>query len=525
VKFNRLFFILIILTALALGLRVFNLQIRPMHTDEAVHAIKFGKLLEEGFYRYDKNEYHGPSLNYMTLLPAWLMSQNELNETNEYTLRIVPVFIGIGLILLLLIIKSYINKTTLFLTAVLITISPIMVFYSRYYIQEILLVFFTYGFIFTMIRLWYSKRIIWALLTGICLGMMHATKETWIISFGVLFFTTIILIFTNNVIRNEIGSRLKGNIRNLSVLIFTAIVISALFYSSFFKNPQGVIDSIAAFSNYFNKAGNFDRHIHPWYFYLGILGYKQNPDFLWSEIFLLIAGLLGLLFLFKKKTGNSNQILRLIGIYSLTLGIIYSLLPYKTPWNILGFYYGWLILAGYGFSEIFKIKLSKSRKIALYIFLSVGMIHLIYQTYLSNFKYFADPSNPYVYGHTSKDIFNLVDMTDQIIQVHPEGKNMMIEVICENHDYWPLPWYFRDYYQVGWWDEVNMDIAAAPIIIASPVLEAHILQKLYEKPPPGQRYLYVPMFRKPVALRPNVYLEGYVRKDVWDVYVQKSSIE
>jgi predicted membrane-bound mannosyltransferase len=63
--------------ALAAGvlLRLPQLGMRPMHTDEAVHAIKFGALLETGTYRYDKNEYHGPTLNYLTLLPAWLLSR------------------------------------------------------------------------------------------------------------------------------------------------------------------------------------------------------------------------------------------------------------------------------------------------------------------------------------------------------------------------------------------------------------------------------------------------------------------
>ena len=43
-----------------------------MHADEAVHADKFGTLLEEGHYAYDSSEYHGPTLYYLTLPSAWL---------------------------------------------------------------------------------------------------------------------------------------------------------------------------------------------------------------------------------------------------------------------------------------------------------------------------------------------------------------------------------------------------------------------------------------------------------------------
>jgi len=96
------------LVALVLGalLRLSRLDLRPMHTDEAVHAVKFGTLLETGVYRYDRDEYHGPTLNYFTLLPAWVAGETTLAELSEETLRIVPALFGIGLILLILSIRA-----------------------------------------------------------------------------------------------------------------------------------------------------------------------------------------------------------------------------------------------------------------------------------------------------------------------------------------------------------------------------------------------------------------------------------
>jgi predicted membrane-bound mannosyltransferase len=41
---------------------------RPMHCDEAVHADKFGTLLEQGRYEYSTVDYHGPTLYYMALV-------------------------------------------------------------------------------------------------------------------------------------------------------------------------------------------------------------------------------------------------------------------------------------------------------------------------------------------------------------------------------------------------------------------------------------------------------------------------
>ena len=54
---------------IALALRCPRLDVRPMHNDEAVNAIKLRTLWDNGVYQYDPNEYHGPTLPYLSL--AW----------------------------------------------------------------------------------------------------------------------------------------------------------------------------------------------------------------------------------------------------------------------------------------------------------------------------------------------------------------------------------------------------------------------------------------------------------------------
>ena len=66
-KFIRVF-VIIALMVVALAFRLPMLNNRPMHTDEAVNAIKFGTLLEQNRYEYDPGDYHGPTLNYLTLI-------------------------------------------------------------------------------------------------------------------------------------------------------------------------------------------------------------------------------------------------------------------------------------------------------------------------------------------------------------------------------------------------------------------------------------------------------------------------
>ena len=54
IRAEQLVFALIFL--LAIIVRFYSLDSRPMHVDEAVHAVKFGELLEKGDYKYDPIE-------------------------------------------------------------------------------------------------------------------------------------------------------------------------------------------------------------------------------------------------------------------------------------------------------------------------------------------------------------------------------------------------------------------------------------------------------------------------------------
>jgi uncharacterized protein (TIGR03663 family) len=256
-----------------------------MHTDEAVHAIKFGTLLEENEYQYDPYEYHGPTLNYFTLIPALSVSPKKLAEIDERTLRIVPVFFGMCLILGLFLLKSGLSRSVVFFASLFLAVSPAMVFYSRYYIQEMLLVSFSFGTIVSGYRYLKNRNPMWAVFAGIFLGLMHATKESFIIAFGAM----LLALFLTGTLQNRqkgrpfhFGFKIKG----WHILIFaaTACVISALFYSSFFTHPKGILDSFMAYKNYLQRAGQNSWHLHPWFYYFKLLLERiSRRYFIWNR--------------------------------------------------------------------------------------------------------------------------------------------------------------------------------------------------------------------------------------------------
>ena len=48
-------------------LRLRNINERPMHGDEANQAYQFQLLWEDGTYKYEPRDFHGPTLYFMTL--------------------------------------------------------------------------------------------------------------------------------------------------------------------------------------------------------------------------------------------------------------------------------------------------------------------------------------------------------------------------------------------------------------------------------------------------------------------------
>ena len=495
-----------------------------MHTDEAVHAVKFGDLLEDNYYRYDSSEYHGPTLYYFSLIPAWLGSSDKISDINETTLRIIPVIFGILLIILLLLLKPGLGWQVVTAAGLLTAISPMMVFYSRYYIQEMLLVFFTFAVLVSIYRYTKGWNIGWLLSAGIFLGLMHATKETCIIAAASMVIALFCILYFQRG-KNRKFRDVTRNINIIHMILFpvTALAVSALFYSSFFTNPSGITDSYLTYASYFTKAAHNDWHIHPWYYYLKMIIFTK--DFygpVWTEVFILLLAAAGAFaIIFKRDVQKIDMnLLRFILIYTVLMTVVYSAIPYKTPWNMMGFFHGLIILAGVGAAFLFNMISQKYLRVLLVILFAVGSVHLVRQSWLSNYQYYADPANPYVYGHTSNDIFRIVNRIKEVSDIHPEKNNMYIEIVCTGNDYWPLPWYLRDFPNTGWWNKVNMDVPAAPVIIASPDVEKDIIKKMYDLPPPGEKDLYVPLLDSYAELRPTVELRGYVKKELMDKYLQ-----
>ncbi len=512
----------------ALALRLPRLDARPLHNDEGINAYKLVELWEKGVYAYDPDEFHGPTLYYFSLPSLWLSSARDATELTETTLRLVPVVFGTGLILLLLPLAGGLGRGATIGAAVFLAVSPAMVFYSRYFIHEMLLVFFS---LFTLAAGWRyveTRRSLWAALAGLGGGLMYATKETFVLSAAAMGLAMLATVWWN-AWRRRRSAVLPGgtaspqtslftlrpflafwNGRHGALAVLVAVGVSLVLFTSFFTNARGPLDSVLTYLPWLDRAGGQSPHIHPWTFYFERLFWFQAPKGpLWSEGLILVLALVGMAVAFcsNRTIIGSATLARFLSFYTIILTAIYTVISYKTPWCLLNFQLGMILLAGIGAAALWQLC---RRKLAVSIVaaaLLAGTGHLTWQAWRASQPYAADRKNPYVYAHTSVNLLKLVERVDAIARTSPDGYDTVIKVFSPD-SYLPLPWYLRRFAHVGWWDGVPPD-PYAPIIIASPKLQARLDDKS------DKAYLMTGLYE----LRPGSFLELYVEIELWKKFV------
>ena len=504
---------------LAAVLRFPGLASRPMHADEAVHADKFGTLLEGGGYAYDPSEYHGPTLYYLTLPSAWLQGASRYVETDEVTLRAVPAVLGVALVAAHFGAGACLGAAGAAVAALLVAISPAMVFYSRYYIHETPLVLFSFGALLAACRYLRKPGAAPALLAGACVGLMHATKETAPLALGSMVGAFALTLAVDRW-RGRVVPDMRAVVRGRDVLlaVLAGLLVSSLLFSSFLRHPRGILDSVRAYTLYVDRAGAASWHFHPWDYYLRLLvHFPATGTPFWTEGLIVVLAGVGVAAGWSGRgvPGADSRDLRFLSFYTLLMIASYSAIPYKTPWCLLGFLHGLILLAGAGAVALVRAFRGIAMRAVVCVLLVAAASHLGWQAISGSFRFAADPRNPYVYAHTGTDVFEIVERLKDLARVHPDGLSMPVQIVSRAN-LWPLPWYLRGFSNVAWWNGVSDTAPSAPVIVVPPDMEEALVRKLYDLPPPGERELYVGIFERPVELRPGVELRGYAARSLWE---------
>ncbi|HSQ23530.1 MAG TPA: flippase activity-associated protein Agl23, partial [Pyrinomonadaceae bacterium] len=463
-------------------LRLFKLPLVPLHHDEGVNGNFLVTLVREGKYFYDPQNYHGPTLYYFSAIIPWIVrffggkSAGDAYGLTTFNIRLVTVIFGVATIWLALTLRQRIGTIGALCAAGLIAISPGAVYLSRYFIHESLYVFFTLAIVVAALKYYETGRSLYFILASISAALMVATKETWIMNGPVL---VIAWISTAGYFRlreqfnrgsadqasvadrwRETIDRLGGGIPVLTVALTAFavfIVVAVLFYSSFFTNyPKGVSDAFKTLNLWRQRT---HEHEHPWYEYIYWL--------LWEEgALLILAGFGALIALWRAN----NRMALFLALWSFGLLAAYSLVGYKTPWISLNFIVPLALTSGYTLEVVYQ-KLREFQQPLFFFLIPALIVGLCgYQLYQLNFVHYDDDQLPYVYAHTKRQMLTMLDQIERVAQKNGTGTETGIAIVSP--DYWPLPWYFRNYKKVGYYSQIVP--TNEPIIIGSEAQEEQL---------------------------------------------------
>ncbi|HEX6188731.1 MAG TPA: flippase activity-associated protein Agl23 [Pyrinomonadaceae bacterium] len=506
-------------------LRLFYLALVPLHHDEGVNGNFLVSLVRNGAYTYDPQNYHGPTLYYFSAIIPWLgrfLGGTEWGAyaLNDWTIRGVTVAFGVATIGLAFLLRKRLGAIGALSAGALIAISPGAVYLSRYFIHESLFVFFMLGIVVAAVKYYDTGAGVYLILAAISAALLTATKETWIINAPVL----LIALITTSVyfwLRKKINGRHASksveyepflhrfggpiSVATVALVAFTVfIVVNVLFYSSFFSNyPKGVNDSLQTLALWRKRT---HEHAHPWYQYIRWLLQKES-------IVLVLGGIGALIALWRAD----NRFALFVAQWAFGLLAAYSLVGYKTPWIALNFIVPLALTSGYVLDVLYR----KMRELNQALFLLAPAVLIVafcgFQMYQLNFVYYDDDTYVYVYAHTRRETLVMLDQVDQVAAHMKTGHDTGVAIVSP--EYWPLPWYFRDYKRVGYYQKVVP--TTEPIIIGQTGQEEEI------KATYGDKYQQIDSSklndprvlpdRNPqgsFSLRPGVDLLLYVRKDV-----------
>ncbi|MBK9121311.1 MAG: TIGR03663 family protein [Phycisphaerales bacterium] len=448
----------------AVGLRLPQLERRPMHADEAVHTIKFAELWEHGRYLYDPHEYHGPTPYYSTLPVVWLTGASDFLATSATTYRLVPVLYGLLLVLLVALLRDGLGPAGTPVAALLIAVSPALTYYSRYYIPEPLLI--AYAALALGATWWYLRtgRATWACVAGAALGAMHGTKSTCLLLWFAAAISAVVVLYW----RRSGEWHLRRHLGPLMLALFVALLVSTALLSGGFTNLRGPLDGWLTYATYFERAGD-GGHRQAWAYYLRLLLWFREPGGpIFSELLIALLAVVGAFAACRSTTapGLHLGLARFLALYALLLTALYSAIPYKTPWNALPFLHAWILLAGVGWAALWHFaRRSPIGRPALLLLLGLGVGQLGAQAWRTSHHpvFHNDPRNPWVYAPTVADAGRLALRLTQLHAAAPAQSPPSIQVIA--HNPWPLPWYLRALPRVGYWDTPPPDLSGEVLVV------------------------------------------------------------
>ena len=443
--FERIFLLILII---AFIIRFWQLDLKLLHHDEAIHAWFSYELLTRGAWSYDPS-YHGPFLYFVTAGMFSLLGDSDL------VARILPALFGFLLIPLVWCIWriGYIDKQQTILAALLLALSPNMVYFSRFLRHDIFMLFFTFLLLVAILYYFEYGQTRYAIIGAIATAGALSCKEEM---------PVILLIFASFFIFALYRGKFRlppGWRYDLALGAFIVIAIMSILYSAFGAHIDTLVGQNFALNTtgwykaieHWTAMHNQQRLGGPLYFYIPLYFLYELPIFVLAiigtlqflgkglDLPLIIRRLKNRIKYYGSATptaelaaislqqlknkgpvySKSDEFFRFCVYWMIMVMAFYAVVGEKVPWLIIP------QLLPMCFVAVYKLSWQKI------VFAIVGCLFLVVMTWHVAFIP-VDINEPIVQVQNSEDlreVMRLIDASDHIV--------------VASKNYWPLPWYYR----------------------------------------------------------------------------------
>ena len=217
----------------ALGLRLWELGGRTMHYDEALHVHYAFRLAEGGGYSHSP-WMHGPFQVNLTALIFTLFSDS------DFTARLGYVLFGTALVGLPYFMRTYLGRTGAVVTAVLLALSPSLLYFSRFGRNEILMAFFAVALLALMWRYLNEGKHRYLYIASAVIALMFATKETaYIIT--AIFGAMLLLMSITEIIPWMLGRTKLSDMAGPAAFLVLLVTLTLPQWSALSSIPLGAL--------------------------------------------------------------------------------------------------------------------------------------------------------------------------------------------------------------------------------------------------------------------------------------------
>jgi len=445
----------------AVLLRFVLLDIKPPHFDEGINGWFCEQMTAKGFYAYDPENYHGPLHFYV------LWNFLAIGGRSLWAMRLPVVLVGIVAVWLALRFDRFFGKASCRWAALLLAVSPAVVFYNRYSIhetwQQVFLMLFAWG----AMGLWRfgTRGYLWAL--GMALTGLILTKETYVIHvFCFLLAGLGAWIWHAALPASHIRrSAWRVTMEDLWAVGAVGMVTVVFFYSGTFLN-WSLLEGLSTTFDHWVQTGSAEQggHQKPGSYWLDLIARYEGP---------MALGLVCAVFAFLPRFPG---LLRWLAIYACGALAAYSIVPYKTPWCIISILWPFAFCFGY-----FLTKLPPFVGPALG---GLMIFQTLTETISLNFFRFTDERHPYVYVQTFPGIEKMTHPLLTLALQNPENYHLRGLVLTSS--YFPLPWVLGDFDNIGWWGKRRPKSYEADFLLVNTkdekVVERHLTDDYFKEP-------------------------------------------